>query len=291
MEKIVGKYLFRKFNKRNILKMNRRNILLRITRKIRKIVGFPPKYQESDKARKHAARIAGRQFKLKKNNYIFHCEELKPLFYLPLYRTDYIQQRIITEKCYYENANLNYICHKWGGGRIGNDIENKCVLDIGANIGNHTLFFFFECKIKKAYCFEPVTSTFNILSKNIILNGLSDKVELINAAVGAEKSTASIVHYDETNIGSTQIALGGNGKIPVVSIDSLTFDDDIKLIKIDVEGFELFVLNGCLQTIAKYKPYIMVEIQEANFKTVESLLSQHGYRHIHLDNLNYLFFI
>ena len=271
--------------------MNRKSIIYRSIRKIRKIIHTIFRSQDAEKKRRKEALIAGRKYKLKENNFIFKCDELKPLFYLPFYRTDYIQQCILTEKSYYENDNLVYLCHKWEGGKIGNVIANKCVLDIGANIGNHTMFFFFECGIKKAYCFEPIRSTFNILSQNISLNGLSNNVVLKNTAVGAENGTASIAHYDETNIGSTQIVLEKNGKIPVVSIDSLGIKDDIKLIKIDVEGFEVFVLNGCLQTIVKHKPYIMVEIQEANFRAIELLLSPYGYRHIHLDKFNYLFFI
>ena len=271
--------------------MNRKHIITRSIRKMRKIMHIIPRGQDSDKERKHAAYKIGKQLKLKKNNYVFHCNELKPSFYLPFYRTDYIQQRILTEKQYYEKANLNYICHEWEGGRIGKDIANNCVLDIGANIGNHTLYFFFECGIKKSYCFEPVTSTFNILSKNIDINRLSDKTILVNAAVGAEKGAAYIIHYDKKNIGSTQISIERNGTIPVVSIDSLNIGEKIKLIKIDVEGFEVPVLKGCIQTIAKNKPYIMIEIQEANFDIIKSILLQYGYNYIHLDIHNYLFFI
>lgn len=271
--------------------MNKKNIICRIVRKICKILHIKPKNNDPVKERNRAAHIEGRRLKLKKNNYVFHCDELKPTFYLPLYETDYIQQRILTEKCYYESSNLNYICHDWSNGQIGNSIAGNCVLDIGANIGNHTLFFFFECGINKAYCFEPVSSTFNILSKNISLNGLSDKVVLLNTAVGADEGSARIAHFDEANIGSTQIALEKVGTIPVISIDSLNIEDCIKLIKIDVEGFEVEVIRGCIKTIEQYKPYIMVEIQEENFETVESLLLPFGYQYVHIGFLNYLFYI
>ena len=228
--------------------------------------------------------------KLDKNNFVFRCKELKPSFYLPCYKTDYIQQLILSEQSYYENVNLNYVCRDWEKGKVGNDIANNCILDIGANIGNHTLYFFFECGINKAYCFEPMQPTFDILTQNMKLNGLSDQVNLKNVAVGTENGMASVVHFDETNLGATQITIKEGGAITVISIDSLNIEDDIKLIKIDVEGFEVDVIKGCLQTIDKNRPYIMMEIQENNLTIIESLLSQFNYQSIRLGKLNYLFF-
>lgn len=266
--------------------MNRNNTATFVVRKVRKVL----LRIDAKKLRRCEAFVIGKRLKLEKKNYVFNCEQIKPSFYLPYYRTDYIQQCILTEKSYYENANLNYVCHEWEKGKVGKVIADNCILDIGANIGNHTLYFFFECRIKKAYCFEPVSSTFDILTQNIKLNGLSDQVVLKNAAVGTEIGKASIAHYDETNTGATQISLKEDGGIPVVSIDSLNIKDNIKLIKIDVEGFEIEVIKGCLQTIAENRPYIMIEIQEANFAIIESLLSQFDYQYVHLGKLNYLFY-
>lgn len=53
--------------------------------------------------------------------------------------------------------------------------ENKIVVDIGANIGNHTVFFANVCKAKKVYSFEPQEKVFEILKKNVEINKFNKK--------------------------------------------------------------------------------------------------------------------
>ena len=270
----------------------KRNIIARAINKMKSIVlRIIPQNKDAATIRKKSARKLGRQLRLKKKKYIFSCDTLSPLFYLPLYRTDYIQQRILTEKRYYEQDNLDYVSKKSNDGIVAKQIKNGCILDIGTNIGNHTLYFFFECGIKKAFCFEPIDSTFEILKKNIEINNLKEKTVLNNVAVGAEGGLSTIAFYDEKNIGSTQIALEENGEIPVVSIDSMQINEPIKLIKVDVEGFEVNVLRGCIKTIGKYRPYILIEIQAENFETIQSLLSAYGYKYEKLNLVNYFFYV
>lgn len=270
--------------------MNNKNIIKRIIRKGKKILNLSDNPQDPELIRKRAARSLGRELHLKQNGYIFKCNTLKPAFYLPLYENDYIQQRILTEGTYYESANLNYICKEWNNGVISQDIKDGCIIDIGANIGNHTLYCFFECGIKKAICFEPVESTYKILKRNMEINDIIQNVTLVKSAVGASNGTASISHYDISNIGSTQISLDNSGTIPVVSIDSMHIEDDIKLVKIDVEGFEKGVIDGSRETLAKHKPYIMIEIQPENFDHLINELSRMGYKYTQLTGINYLFY-
>lgn len=270
--------------------MNNRNIIRRIIRKTRKALRLNEITQSPEQIRKKQAISIGKQLHLKQNGYIFISSTIKPLFYLPLYKKDYIQQQILTEGTYYENDNLTFICKDWNNGIVSQNIAGGCIIDIGANIGNHTLFFFFECKIKKAFCFEPIESTYNILKRNIEINNLTSNVTLVKSAVGASKSTASMTFYDKTNIGSTQITLDKDGNIPVVSIDSMQIEDNIKLVKIDVEGFEKGVIEGCKETLSRHKPYIMIEIQPRNFDYISNELSQMGYKYIQLTGINYLFY-
>lgn len=271
--------------------MNNRNIIRRIIRKIRKTLRLSETTQSPEQIRKKQAISIGKQLHLKQNGYIFTSSTLKPSFYLPLYKKDYIQQRILTEGTYYENDNLTYICKDWNNGIVSQNIAGGCIIDIGANIGNHTLFFFFECGIKKAFCFEPIESTYNILKRNIEINGLTPNVTLVKSAVGASKSSASMTFYDKTNIGSTQITLDKTGDIPVVSIDSMQIEDNIKLVKIDVEGFEKGVIDGSEGTLSRHKPYIMIEIQPENFDHIVRKLQGLGYKYLQLTGINYFFYV
>lgn len=54
----------------------------------------------------------------------------------------------------------------------------------------------------------------------------------------------------------------------------------IGLVKIDVEGFEVEVLRGMMETIKKFHPYIMIEIDGENYETVCSILEGIGYQHL-----------
>ena len=238
------------------------------------------------------ARTIGRRMRLKENGFLFRCDTLKPVFYLPLYKKDYIQQLILTEANYYDHENLFYVCKEWNNGMVSRNLKDGCILDIGANIGNHTLFFFFECGIKKAICFEPVDSTHEILKRNMEINHLSPNVTLVKSAVGATLGAATVSHFEKDNIGATRISLDESGSIPVVSIDSMHLNEEVKLIKIDVEGFEKSVIDGCLETLAKHEPYIMIEILPENLTYITEKLSVLGYRYLKLSDyeINYFFY-
>lgn len=271
--------------------MNRRNLFLRIIRKIYKIIfSLSPEKNERKELTRHAKKI-GKQLHLKRKKYIFSCDTLSSIFYLPLYKTDYIQQNILVDKNYYEIENLTMICNEWENGIVSGHIRGKCIVDVGANIGNHTLYFFQECGISEAICFEPVGNTFEILKRNIEINGLKNKVSLYNVAVGNDCGTASVHSFDKTNIGATMLTKDAHGCIPIISIDSLQINKEIGLIKIDVEGFETFVIQGCIETIRKHKPYIMIEIRDEHFADISNILSQLGYTYYHTNIINYLFYL
>lgn len=236
--------------------------------------------------------------KMEKNGFIFSLPKSKTKFFLPNYKQDFIQNSITKTKNYFEYDNLDYITNKWKQGTIGKSIFNSIVLDIGTNIGNHTLFYLLENKASKVYCFEPAQTTFNILEKNIKINKIEKKVSLSNVGVGQKRGHAIISNYDPLNIGGTSIESNENGEIDIIAIDEITFPSKISLVKIDVEGFELNVIKGMIKTLNDHKPYITVEIRDKNFHEIHSILKSIGYTYIELeehksfrDYNDYLFFI
>jgi methyltransferase, FkbM family len=231
---------------------------------------------------------------MRRKQYVLQIEGIKTKFYLPNVKTDSIQQYIFKNNNYFEHNNLDYICHQWNNGGIGKAIENNVVLDVGANIGNHTLYYLNECNAKKVYCFEPVVDTYNVLHENIMLNNLSDRVCLYNVGIGNKSGKAIISSYNVYNIGGTTIEMSDDGDISVVAIDDLDIPESVSMVKIDVEGFELFALNGMLKTLEKYKPYLSIEIRNWHKDEVISLLSDLGYSYVMLDQdveyADYLFY-
>ncbi|MGD1939244.1 MAG: FkbM family methyltransferase [Cyanophyceae cyanobacterium] len=145
------------------------------------------------------------------------------------------------------------------------------VLDIGANIGNHSYFFSEICG-SKVIAIEPIPENFNLLSANcpqaFSLNlALSDQVKTVNMAKIAECLGNCMIVEDEA-IRSGQFTVGqdcGHGtvekllSIPAIPLDLLNLQK-LTFIKLDVEGVELEVLAGARETLQAFSGVLMVEI-------------------------------
>jgi len=220
------------------------------------------------------------QDKINENN-IIDIGEAK--FYVPNYPIDYIQSVIVNYKTFYENDILeelkSYIK------------KNSIILDIGANIGNHSIYWAKKTDAKRIYSFEPVHDTFKILKKNIEINGLIDKVKIFNIGLSDEKINGSITNYFPDNIGATQIKQDSNGNLLLDKLDNIKLGEDtIDFIKIDVEGHELYALQGARETLITFKPIIFIEIFEVNQIKVHEFLENLGYRlEKRFDGSNYLY--
>ena len=214
----------------------------------------------------------------KYNDYVFSFKGINTKFYLPYYKEDWIQNHIYNDKNYFEYSELNYICKELKSGCVGRSINGNTVLDIGANIGNHTLYFVNECGAALSYCFEPMFSTFEMLKKNIEINNIRESVRLHNVCVGSESGKATVSSFDVRNIGGTTVETKADGELDMVSIDELTFWGRISLIKIDVEGFEIQVLKGAVNTIKNNHPIVIIEIRDSNYNESNEILASLGYR-------------
>lgn len=207
-------------------------------------------------------------------------------FYVPNYPLDTIQKCIVDKSEFYENDILKEL-EKYIP-------TNAVIIDIGTNIGNHSIYWATQLNPKQIYAFEPIDTTFKILEKNIALNNLEETIKPYNIGLSDEKSTAIISEYSNDNIGGTSITKCTDKKGLSIKVDTL---DNIKIpetkidfIKIDVEGHEILVLKGAEETLKKHKPLIFIEIFPDNFTTVNDLLTNYGYKikKTYQDN-NYLF--
>ena len=161
-------------------------------------------------------------------------------------------------------------------------MQGSTILDIGSNIGNHSIYFFFKCNIRESYNFEPVKDTFEILKKNIAINHLNS--HLYNVGVGATTGKAKIIEFDQHNIGATKIAKQEDGDLQIISIDELSIPSKISFVKIDVEGFEYEVIQGMQGLIKRDKPIILIEIWNSNYIEIDNYLKSIGYSADKLDS-------
>ena len=162
------------------------------------------------------------------------------------------------------------------------------MLDLGANIGNHTLFFANELHAGKIISFEPVPATFDILKKNIEINGLQNKVELHKEGLSDKPGRAAIASFNEGNVGGTALKAGA-GELILTTVDALNLPK-VTLMKIDVENMEHLLLAGALETIKRTRPLIMTESFPERYPLVEEFFARLDYRHISTDATNYLFY-
>jgi FkbM family methyltransferase len=136
------------------------------------------------------------------------------------------------------------------------------VVEVGANIGTHTLFFARQVGHSGAViAFEPQRIVFQCLCANMALNSVTN-VECRQQAVGAAPGEIRVPTLDpwrEQNYGGLSVEGWQQGEpTPMVTIDGLNLSR-CALIKIDVEGMERAVLEGATQTIACCKPLLYVE--------------------------------
>ncbi len=136
------------------------------------------------------------------------------------------------------------------------------VLDIGANIGAHTLFFAQAVGPQGAVlAFEPQRIVFQTLCANLALNSVTN-TRCYQAALGEAPGKIVVPPLDYThqnNYGGLRLGGYDQGE----EVDVLWLDDfalpQCRLMKIDVEGMELSVLRGGQRLIARHRPILYVE--------------------------------
>jgi FkbM family methyltransferase len=138
--------------------------------------------------------------------------------------------------------------------------KGDTILDIGANVGFHSLYFAeLAGKNGKVLAFEPVPYNFDVLNTNIKLNSY-ENINVKNIALG-NKNEQLLIDADENseNPGSFNL-FANNGQVAIkCAIGDEVIKEKVDFIKIDVEGYEAFVINGLINTIETYKPNIVFE--------------------------------
>ena len=183
----------------------------------------------------------------------------------------------------------------------------KTVLDIGMNIGMNT--WEYATFAETVHGFEPVVTTYDVAVENIKMNQaeyrkdvswwpqgsleITGNIHTHNIALGPDGGLDKVEIHIKKNDGHNRVANDNGGfktvtgkdikkneGYPRVEIDQRTLDsyqfEDVDIIKIDVEGYELLVLEGASDTISRNRPIIQiecVEIQPRAFgRTIQELM-------------------
>lgn len=163
---------------------------------------------------------------------------------------DHIARLIMDGSAFYEKEMLVAL------GRLLS--KGDLVVDAGANIGNHSIFFA-KCVGCRVIAFEPVISTFSLLRKNIVLNDVESLVDARNVGLGSHGGKARIASFDPANIGGTSLSIEAEGDIEIATLDELIPEDRVALLKVDVEGMDLDVLKGAQKLLRRDRPLVVCE--------------------------------
>lgn len=158
------------------------------------------------------------------------------------------------------------------------------VVEVGANIGAHTVALARSCAPGPLYAFEPQQRVFQVLCANLALNDIGNVVALPEA-VGKAEGQATLPPIDYAKPGnfdgvSVQVTAGGTNdpRVRVRTLESLELTA-CHLLKVNVEGFEPQVLRGARETILRCRPILYVENDRAAKQgEVIALMAELGYR-------------
>lgn len=154
--------------------------------------------------------------------------------------------------------------------------------DIGANVGNHTIFALKYLRTERVILFEPNPTVIPVLLSNIALNGLANRCDSSFLGYGLSDETAkglSIALKSARNLGGAKMVAGKEGgSLEVIRGDDALSGRSVDFLKIDVEGMELKVLTGLSETISLFRPRIFVEVDNSNSMAFREWVERFGYR-------------
>lgn len=135
-------------------------------------------------------------------------------------------------------------------------------IDVGAHVGNHTIYFCNHCGADEVWAYEPTPETFKVLVENV-KNNCKNRVRCFRCAVGANKGFCELVENERSGQNKVQ---GTSGTTEMEVLGDISAR--VALIKIDVEGLEFEVLAGAMPVIKRDLPELFVE----SFEPMEKIL-------------------
>lgn len=155
--------------------------------------------------------------------------------------------------------------------------KDSVVVECGCHIGTHTLKMASLCE--RLIGFEPMPTTYDILCRNLELNKM-ENVTILKKGVADRIGETKYCWIPENNPGGAGLANNPMGKpswmpettnnieVDLITIDSLNLSK-LDFMKIDVEGYETLVIRGAMETIARCKPVIIMEVWANHYSGVD----------------------
>lgn len=183
---------------------------------------------------------------------------------------DHISGTIVQTSSFYEEDLLRALRGLLSAGDL--------VVDVGANIGNHSVFFAAVCGCR-VVAYEANEEALGYLAQNVRLNRLDKKITVRGVGVSHAKGKLRLRSIKAGNLGSATFeCTESEGDVDAVRLDDENFRKPVKLLKIDVEGMEQAVISGALALIEASRPLVVCEARtEDHFRNTKRLLAGSNY--------------
>ena len=179
---------------------------------------------------------------------------------------------------------------------LGDSRPKMLLIDIGANIGSVCIPAVKRRAFRKAIAVEPEPRNYSLLSANIHINGLSDKIVAYNFALGRKDDEQLLLELSKDNFGDHRVRIHGNSDLrsdalrETITVKSETFDKTIKelepkesIIWLDTQGFEGHILSGARKAL-QLRPPICLEFwpygmnRTGSYSPLKKALIESGYK-------------
>lgn len=211
--------------------------------------------------------------------------------YLAVPANDYISNHI-TSRGFYEEGEMFIVKNLLS--KINKSNIQNTFIDIGANIGNHSVYF--SDIFSEIHAFEPNPIIYKILNANAELN---NKIKTYNVGLG-DKENKELLKINAANLGASHVRKYYTNSLPrfqssqAIEIKINKLDNYIDLfrnlsfIKLDIEGMEFLALKGAEKVIMKFKPVIQFELlqQDKTNPEIVNFLKKYNYKIFQIINSN-----
>lgn len=198
---------------------------------------------------------------------------------------DPVQEQLRKGK-FYEQPDLS-VLEKWVR-------KGAHIIDVGANIGNHTVYFATQMEALRVVPVEPNPLALAPLVASLEVNNLFEQVcvDFLGFGLSDQAAGGYGMKRHDKNLGATKMR-PGEGQIQAFRGDDVLADETPDLIKIDVEGMEIEVLLGLEALIVQHRPVLMVEVLNEKKSLFDVWLEAAEYRIVHSSkvgpkNANYI---
>ncbi len=169
--------------------------------------------------------------------------------------------------------------------------EFQLMLDIGASTGSFSLLPVFVPGLS-CWSFEPQPGPFAVLERNLALNRLQDRSAAFNMGMSDKLGDIELYQHPQRYQSGLSSCKKRNGWDPI-SVRVTTLDrlgcTSVSFVKIDVEGWELRVLQGGRQFLKTVQPALLIEHKHAGIETITDYLAETGYSWLDLGNTRDLY--